>query len=376
MNPSHVVAVRPCRTYEIDAVRRAVRECLSLADGAADCFRAGTSVLLKPNVVSPRSPDRPVCTHPAIVRAVAEVAVEAGCRVLVADQPTFVFAERGDDALTPTGYADALRGLPVEVRLLGHDGYEPVAVPNAFRLPTVHVSRMFRSADAVVNLAKCKTHTQTTLTLALKNLFGAVAPRDRLRVHGFGQYAAVAEALADCCSATVPQLNLMDAIVGMEGPGPTQGPAREIGVVAAAVNAVAMDLVIEDLVGMRGEVGVTQAAARAALGPKSLEEVAVVGAEPHDLRVPFKRPPVLGRSFPALFGHLGERLLYVRPRIDAGRCIACGGCAKACPVGAVNVRGHAVIDRAICVECFCCMEACPVDAISVQRSLLARLAIR
>jgi len=373
MSDTPLVALQSCRDYELHAVRKAVRNALTRLPQASHCLRPGRSVLLKPNIVTPRGPDRPVCTHPAIVRAVAEIAHEAGCDVLVADQPTYTFAGQPDDRLRPTGYHEALDGLPVTICLLGRDGYEEVPVPSPLSLRSAHVARLACQADAIINLAKCKTHVQTTLTLALKNMFGAIAPRDRMRVHARGAYESLAQALADCFSALVPQLNIMDAVVAMEGPGPSQGSPRHIGAVAASANAVALDLLTEDLVGMSGEVGLTRAAGAKGLGPRHLDEITLMGADPAGLRARIVRPPRILRSFPPMLGSLGQRLVYVRPRVDRANCIACGGCAEVCPAGAVSIGRHAVVDRGRCVECFCCMEACPADAISVQRSLFSRL---
>jgi len=367
-----VVALQPCPTYDIAEVRRALRACLEGLPGAADLFRPGKTVLLKPNVVHPRGPERAVCTHPAVVQAMAEIAHEAGCQVLVSDQPTYFLAKQPDEALRPTGYFEAVADLPAEVTLLGRDGYEPVEVPSPLRFPTVHIARLARSVDVIVNLAKCKTHTQTTLTLALKNMFGVVAPRDRMRVHARGTYEELAAALADCFSALVPQLNVMDAVVGMEGLGPSRGTPKLIGALAASTNAVALDLVTENLVGLGGKVGLTKAAAQKGLGPARLEDVRLTGADPLSLRASLVPPPRLLRGFPAFLGRVAERVLYIRPRVSTAACIACGGCAETCPVGAITIRGHAVIDRSRCVECFCCMEACPADAIDVQRSFIAR----
>ncbi len=373
MSESCLVALQACPSYELDEVRRAVRTALELLPLAPTFLRPGKTVLLKPNVVTPRGPDRPVCTHPTVVRAVAEIAHEAGCRVIVADQPTYVLAPEPEQALGPVGYHEALRELPVEIGLLARDGYEPVTVPSPLSLRTAHVARTAREADAVINLAKCKTHVQTTLTLAVKNMFGAIAPRDRMRVHARGTYRGLAAALADCFSVVVPQLNVIDAVVGMQGSGPSQGPPAHIGAIGASANAVALDLLMADLVGMSGQVSLTEAAAAKGLGPGRLEDVPIVGADPTGLRTAIAPPPRILRSFPPILGRLGERLVYVRPHVDRRKCVACGGCAEACPVNAISLGGYATVDRRRCIECFCCMEACPHDAIAVQRSLVSRL---
>ena len=373
MSDLPVVGLQPCRTYGISEVRRALRAALGALPGLAALLRPGATVLLKPNIVSPRPPDCVVCTHPAIVQAMAEVVHDAGARLIVADQPTYSFAKQAAEALRPTGYFEALADLPAEIAFLGRDGYDLVPVTSPLRLPTVHIARLAREVDVVVNLAKCKTHVQATLTLALKNMFGAVAPRDRMRVHARGAYEELAAALADCFSALVPHLNVTDAVVAMEGAGPSRGRPRQVGALAASTNAVALDLVTEKLVGMSGQVGVTRMAAEKGLGPRDLSGLSVAGADPEELAVKLTPPPRLGRSFPRVFGRAAEGLMYVRPRVNTRVCIACRGCAESCPVGAIRIEGHAVIDRSRCIECFCCMEACPADAIDVNRSWLARL---
>ena len=45
-------------------------------------------------------------------------------------------------------------------------------------------------------------------------------------------------------------------------------------------------------------------------------------------------------------------------------CVSCGGCADACPAGAISQGDDQyVIDADQCVECGSCAGACPLDAI-------------
>jgi electron transport complex protein RnfB len=57
---------------------------------------------------------------------------------------------------------------------------------------------------------------------------------------------------------------------------------------------------------------------------------------------------------------------------DQETCNACGDCAERCPVGAIKVDGHAVVDSAICIGCGVCVPTCEQKAIKLTRRPVAQ----
>jgi formate hydrogenlyase subunit 6/NADH:ubiquinone oxidoreductase subunit I len=54
-------------------------------------------------------------------------------------------------------------------------------------------------------------------------------------------------------------------------------------------------------------------------------------------------------------------------KIDSSKCLSCGSCAAACPMGCI-AQGETCfqIDQTACISCGTCAGVCPVEAPSEE----------
>lgn len=374
--PPKVSLVRQS-SYDRDQVQVAAADVLEPLGGMAAFVKPGDRVVLKPNIIMGRAPDLAVTTHPEVVAAVARLALDCGASVAVGDSPGIGMLRRAGEK---AGIGDVVRRLGLEWA-----DFTPREIPiehGTFR--KVELARELLEADLVINLPKLKTHCMMLLTGAVKNLFGAVVGLQKFQWHlrAGRDKDFFARALYEICSAVKPRLSVMDAIVSMDGDGPTAGKPNPTGFLAAGSDPSAVDAVLMDILGwQRDDLWTLKAAAEA--GDRGWESVETTGAAPADLRpdrwiAPTSQSAAL--PLPPFFMRLPffrdwlRKQTTARPHCNADLCIRCGECAKICPPQVMTVNDNGVaVDHDSCILCYCCHENCPQKAISLRKGFLGRL---
>jgi ferredoxin len=216
-------------------------------------------------------------------------------------------------------------------------------------------------------------------TGAMKNLFGLVPSVVKSSFHvRFPSQEKFAAMITDLNLAVKAHYAFMDAVVGMEGPGPAAGSPRHIGLVLASSNLLALDAAACRIIGYSpANIPVSREALSRKFWLRDFSEIEYPGLHPDDVKVPnFVKVP-LKKSGSQLLGFILPRRLrrfreslVPRPEIRRDICVRCGDCARICASGAIAPAGkekHMVITHEKCIRCYCCHEICPLNAIDIKK---------
>jgi uncharacterized protein (DUF362 family)/Pyruvate/2-oxoacid:ferredoxin oxidoreductase delta subunit len=342
-----------------------VRQALDRAFELFPLELEGKRVLIKPNVLRASEAKEGIVTHPAVVRAVVEKVETMGpASIVVGDNPGLFNYGVNEESFKKTGLMEAAKG---HYQNIGNDAQEVDFNPDF--MPTVSLSRIVLDADVIISLPKFKTHGLTVITGAFKNSYGFLPGAQKARLHqAAGSAERFHEMLVDVFRLRVPDLFIVDAVVGMEGNGPASPNLREIALILASDNAVALDATMALMMGCEpGRLRFLQRAKEVGLGDYGLSTIEVIG-ELKQL-TNFKLPPLGGEvhfhNETMQTGLHSQTLL--RPQADPKLCTGCGTCVDHCPVSALSMNGHLPqVDARTCIICFCCQEICPEKAIALR----------
>lgn len=374
-----------CPDYEQAEV--CIRALVEQMGGMDRFVRPGERIVLKANLLRAAPPESAICTHPAVVEAVARLVKEAGGTPVICDSPGGALHKESvlRSLYEKTGMAAAAAAAGAELSM--DSSTRTVSLPEGKVLRQAEIITPVAEADGVIDLCKMKTHVLMSMTGAVKNLFGVIPGLSKVGYHAtHPDHATFADVLLDLTGYVKPRLSLMDGILAMEGDGPgSSGTPRQAGLLLASANPLALDTAAGAIMNLpRQDNPVLLAAERRGLTPCRMEDVELIGGTVEELRMAdYKFPASTKSNLMDFLGPLArpaERLckkaLSQTPRIDGAKCVGCGICAKSCPGQAIAMTApgkKARISQKACIHCYCCHELCPQKAVELHQSWLGRL---
>ncbi|MDR0719733.1 MAG: DUF362 domain-containing protein [Treponema sp.] len=384
------VAIVRCADYTVDKVYRALKLAVESAGGLD---AAGKTVLLKPNILFDAAPEKAICTHPGFLEAAIQLLNEMGAkRIIVGDSP----------GLQPPGFSAKTSGIGAVVKKTGSEwrdftkGKIELSGQDGRVMKVFTVTDALKEADFVISLPKLKTHQLMYFTGAMKNLFGLIPTLTKSTFHvRFPSQESFAAMITDLNLAVKPAYAFMDAIIAMEGPGPSAGKPRKLGLVLASSNLLALDAAACGIIGYPPDkIPINREALSRNYWLKGFDEIEYPCLTVEEVKVTdfvkvhLKKslgPRVRGLRAPSqLLDFLLPKpirclrdALSSRPGIDRSLCIRCGDCTRICGSRAMELKGegkekYVHIDYRRCIRCYCCHEICPVHAIEVKKAGLGR----
>ena len=367
------VSITRANSYDAIQVKEALRKGFNLLGGVSEYIKPGQKVLLKVNVLSAKTPDQNVTTHPEVIGQMIDILHNHGCEVWVGDSSGGNM-QQGN----PTGTALKVTGIQEVVekkgaKLLNFDatGFEIKKGGTVFK--ELYIAKPIYEADVVISMAKFKTHGLTLLTGGVKNMFGVVPGRAKANYH------QVAQTIEKCCKGLLalykevkPHFTVIDGIEAMEGNGPSAGTTKKCGIIVMSPDAISADRVLGEILPCRFEdVQTTYFGHEMGLGQGDINKIKILGTQIKDLGIsPFKLPNTkLVSSLPGFLTSFAVNLMKVVPEIEP-ECVGCSFCIDSCPVDAMELGGNkkAIIDYSKCISCYCCHELCPKKTIELRQA--------
>jgi len=366
------VSLVKCQDYDEKRVLSSLRQSIDLIGGIQTYVRKGSRVLLKPNLLFGKSPEKAVTTHPSIIRGMIQIVREAGGVPSIGDSPSV-------GGLTWTAEKTGVKAVADKMKCPLVEFNRPVLSPKGGgkTFKQLEIDQAVFEADVVINLPKLKTHGLTLLTLGVKNLFGCIpGPKKPLWHLKAGEdQNTFARMLVDIYQVIRPSLTVLDGVVGMEGNGPNSGRPIPIGVILASGDSLNLDQIVCDLLGISREALLTNRVAfEQGMGKDPIE---VLGERIEDVKISGFQFPALSQPNWKLPGFLSKTLknaLTAKPVMDEEACESCDRCTEICPPKALTRKGKDLFfDYGQCIRCLCCLEVCPEGAISVKQGWALRL---
>ena len=366
------VVIEECSSYDIDKIINKVNDGIEKIGGWEKFVKPNDRVLLKVNLIGPKTAESAAVTNSEFVRALTRILKSKGCIVWIGDSAGGAIA-----GIAPTAKALITSGLEkvaaeegAVIKNFDREGVVEV-VPVSMKDEKMYIAKPLFDADVVINLPKVKTHSAGIYTGAVKNLFGCIPGLRKAKYHKMAPDPRdFGNIIVDIHKAVKIKLNIMDGIESMQGEGPTAGEVYKSNKILISDDPLALDTIAVNMLGIKVEdVPILFTAQKRNLGETRIEDIEIVGD--YD-----KIPHLQGFKLPKRFYSTKKQnynavikvidFFKTRPVINHKKCKNCNLCVESCPVGAID-RKTKIINEKLCIECMCCHELCINKAVELKK---------
>lgn len=370
------VFIYKCDDYEDKNIKDAINNIVSSFDLLKKI--KNKKVVIKANLVSAMEPDKGATTHPKLLKELTSYLLSKGCEVIIGDSPGGVYTKPYLNhvykitKMTETG-----------AKLNDNFNTKKTYYEDAKILKTFEYTSYLDEADVIIDFCKLKTHGMMQMSCAVKNMFGSIPGTMKPEYHyRFPNHKDFANMLIDIYEYFKPSIAIVDAIIGMEGNGPTMGDARKIGAILASENAYALDYICAKLIGLdpiKVET-INQSIERKLFDKNNIE----INDDINNYLISDFNTNI-GQNTITFFDNKkgplskliakGSNTIFAnKPNPIKRKCVGCKKCEQICPVKAIEmVNNKPKIDRNKCIKCYCCQEFCPFGAMVVKTSPVMKL---
>ncbi|WXG44782.1 MAG: DUF362 domain-containing protein [Promethearchaeati archaeon SRVP18_Atabeyarchaeia-1] len=375
MPDNRVSVVNVSDSFDKGEIALATRKAIDRVGGMSSIVHNGDLVLIKPNLVVPRTSYSGITTDLTILEEiVSEVITEKG-KPIIGESSSIGY----DQDLTFFILGVRRLASKIGARVVNFDKapLTECKVPGGVIVKRVKLPQIVGEADAIINIPKMKTHELTTTTLSLKNVLGYLPRNKKQWAHIFN----LNQALADLNKVIRSDLIVVDGLLSMEGNGPALGTAINTGIIIAGRNPVHVDEVACKAMGVNPNEVLHLQLAKQQL-PHAGGEAEVLGnLKPRKFSLPSRSrifrlvERIIFTMNYLLYSKLtlGGDVLPIRarlmrdvPAILGAKCTKCAECVQVCPTNGIDVKTMQ-IDLSKCIGCMVCAEVCRDKAIITTR---------
>jgi uncharacterized protein (DUF362 family) len=239
-------------------------------------------VLIKVNFITTMTWDTGATTDPIIVEALIQRLKQLPLEIYVVESDATM--TNADKAFDATGMAELCDRYGVEHLNLRYVKEKvKLKIPDGDALKDITVPRIV-TESAIISAAKMKTHMATKVTLGMKNMFGMLPDKLKMKYHAMG----ISKVIVDINTVVRPHLTVIDGFVAMEGRGPTDGSPLKMDLIFAGKDPVATDATCARVMGIDPhEISHIRGAQKKGLG--NIDDIEVVGSKIEEVKREFKR---------------------------------------------------------------------------------------